>query len=251
MRDIERSLADLAAHVDYPPAPDLAPRVAARVRAAPARRGPARARLVAAAALVLVVAAAAVALPPAREAIADFLGLGGVRIRTGEPVPAPSPARLELGEPMSLAAAQQRVDFDVAVPDALGSEPEVFYDEVVPGGQVALLYAPAEGLPAAPGTNAGALITQFEGRAEPDLVKKSTGGSPETTITPVQVNGSDGLFLAGRPHVIAYVAPDGSVREETVRLAGNVLLWSRDGVTYRIESLLDLRASLRIARSLR
>lgn len=259
--DLERSLADLAAHIEYPPSRDLAPRVRARLEQGPARRVRLRAdrrpwlgarhRLVPAAAAVLVLVVALVAIPPAREAVADFLGLGGVRISTVAPIPTPSATSLELGSRISLPEAQAMVEFDVLVPQALVAAPEVFYDPLVPGGQVALLYPPTEGLPPAPGTNAGALITQFEGRTERDVAKKVTGGAEGTSIVPVEVNGADGLFLEGQPHFISYITPDGLVREETVRLAGNVLLWAQEGVTFRIESQLDLPGALRIARSLR
>jgi hypothetical protein len=59
-----------------------------------------------------------------------------------------------------------------------------------------------------------------------------------------------GYWLTGAPHVISYVDADGVVVDETVRLAGNVLLWEQDGVTFRIESLLSRAEALEIASSL-
>jgi len=121
----------------------------------------------------------------------------------------------------------------------------------VTGGQVALAYEATADLPAAPGTNLGALITQFpDAEVEAAALKKVTGSQSGTTFEPVVVGDEQGFWVSGKPHVIAYLEPDGDVRNETVRLAGNVLLWESDGVTYRIESRLSKTEALRIAESL-
>ena len=43
---------------------------------------------------------------------------------------------------------------------------------------------------------------------------------------------------------------EGEIVEDSARLTGNVLLWEAEGVTYRLESSLDLELSLAIAESL-
>ena len=84
MIDLERALADLADHLDYPPtgtdAGDRAEALRARLLA-PDRSSRVRALLVAAA-VVLIVAAGIVAVAPARHAVADWLGIGAVEVRS-------------------------------------------------------------------------------------------------------------------------------------------------------------------------
>ena len=259
MRDLEQALVELGAHVAYPPEPDLARAVRTRLvapdgagRSASWRRHPRwRAAVVALAALVAVSSAVLTALPDLRSAVADWLGIDGVRITTGGPTPTPAGGSLDLGAPVTLDEARARVPFEVAVPGALGEPDQVFVDELVPGGQVALLYLAREGLPATPGTETGALVTQFQGSLEDPVVKKVIAGEPGTEIRPVRVGGSPGYWISGEPHFISYVGPNGEPREDTVRLVGNVLLWARDGVTSRIESALSMREALAIAESMR
>lgn len=265
--DLERSLKELAAEIDYPPEPNLARSVRARIEATP-RRGAAAAAggsllplrrlrprwgtaLVAAAVVLLTATVSLVALPGVRSAVADWLGLGGVRIETGGPTPAPIGDSLDLGEATSLEAVRARVDFDVVLPGALDGPDEVFFDDLVPGGQVALVYRERRSLPATPDSDIGALITQFQGSLDEPVVKKVISGEPGTTVVPVRVHGSSGYWISGEPHFISYLDANGQPREETVRLVGNVLLWEQDGVTLRIESALSKRGALAIAESMR
>src|SRR5207245_1048212 len=102
---------------------------------------------------VIAVAAAAVlatgalaASPGARQAVANFLGLRGIRITivpSLPPVPSPSlGSGLSLGDPMTLAQAQARVPFRIAVPPPprLGTPDEVYVLETSSGAEVSLLY---------------------------------------------------------------------------------------------------------------
>jgi hypothetical protein len=50
---------------------------------------------------------------------------------------------------------------------------------------------------------------------------------------------------------VAVADPDGTIVPDTVRLAGNVLIWQRGSLTIRLESALPLRTALRIARTVR
>lgn len=258
MNDLERSLEELSTHIVYPPEPDVARSVRARIEAAPRSRGAAprvswprwRPALVAATVALVVGAVSLVALPGVRSAVAEWLGLGGVRIQTGGPPPTPAGGPLDLGEATTLATARSRVDFDVTLPVALGGPDEVFVDELVPGGQVALVYRARQDLPATPDSEIGALITQFPGSLEGPVMKKVIVSEPRTRLTPVRVDGSPGYWISGRPHFVSYVGPDGQPREETVRLVGNVLLWEQDGVTFRIESALSRQEALLIAESM-
>jgi hypothetical protein len=73
------------------------------------------------------------------------------------------------------------------------------------------------------------------------LIKKFASGTVEwVEVAP----GVQGLWIAGAPHVVFF--PDTSPR-----LAGNVLVWERGGVTFRLEGPgLDQPGALRVAREL-
>ena len=101
--DLEGALADLAAAIEFPPTPDLAAAVTARLDRAPAAAPSAlpapaaRARrwlgglagwrrlAVAGMAAVLLAAAVLVASPGTREAVARRLGLRGIGVEIGPP----------------------------------------------------------------------------------------------------------------------------------------------------------------------
>src|SRR5215207_8724407 len=135
--DLERALADLAASLEFPPTPDLAAAVTARLEQAPAP-APARRRwwpaglagwrrlAVAGLAAVLLAAAVLVASPGTREAVARRLGLRGIGVQIGGPPPPTATttpgARLDLGlgQRVTLEEARGRVDFPVLVPTAPG-----------------------------------------------------------------------------------------------------------------------------------
>ncbi len=95
----------------------------------------------------------------------------------------------------------------------------------------------------------GLLLGQFEGRLRPDLIKKITAGA--TRLRGADVGGLPAYWLSGAPHTFLYVDENGRIAEDNARLAGNVLLWERNGVTYRLESELSLEAAVAIAESLR
>jgi hypothetical protein len=109
-RELDRALFELAAHVAYPPTPDIASAVRLRLANQPAARprpfagllsGVRRAwdalhpvqQRVAVALVVLVAAASTIvaASPEARTAIAERLGLRGVQIQQGPALPPPTP----------------------------------------------------------------------------------------------------------------------------------------------------------------
>ena len=53
------------------------------------------------------------------------------------------------------------------------------------------------------------------------------------------------------PHAIAFIDRAGNFVTDTLRRSGPVLLWERDGVTYRIEGLDSLDDAQAVAGSLR
>jgi hypothetical protein len=246
MTNLERALGALRDDVAWPPTPDLASAVAARVAAE--RRPRSRRRVwpltrsrpatVAVAALLaaVVLAATLAAAPGVRARIADWLGIGAVRIERVERLPDVAPGRgLGLGERTTLAAARRVAGVPVPTIAALGAPDAVYVDRAHPGTGVSLVYRARPGLPAAT-SGVGALLTVLPD-GDVGVIKKLAG--PGTSVTSVDVNGARGVFVAGEPHVV--MPPN--------RLAGNTLLWVRGGTTYRLETALGRAAALRLART--
>jgi hypothetical protein len=271
--DLEAALRDLGAHLDLPPTPDLAAAVATRLREAPApapgaaRRGwrerlprpPAWRRLaLAGLAAVLLAAAVLVVSPGTREAVARRLGLRGIDIRIGGERPSPTVTtrpgeRLELGlgERVSLEEARRRVAFPVLVPAAAGFQrPDAVYvnsDQPL-GGRVDLVFRARPGLPASPYTDAGLLVTQFQATLTPDFIKKVVAGG---LVEEVQVAGQPGYWFSGEPHFFTFRDRAGELNDESIRLAGNTLVWQAGALTLRLEGQLSRQEAIRIAESMR
>ena len=243
MSDLERDLERLGRSLDYPDASGLPEAVTARLRAEPVpvrRRRPLRRA---------VLLAAVVALAVAGAAVAARFALRGVFIAPS-PTPAPAPlappeAGLGLGRAVTIAEARDAVAFPVRMPERLGTPGGVFLRE----GRVTATFEPRNGLPADPRIGLGALFTQFRADLNEDFLLAKL---PETgtVVERVSVGGAQGFWLEGAPHAVYYVGEDGEVIEDTVRLAGNVLLWERDGVTYRLEANLPREEAIAIATSL-
>jgi hypothetical protein len=184
-----------AVEIAWPDTPAL------RVDLAPRRRR----RLLLAVAVVLVAVAAAFGVPESRGAILRFLGFGSVRIELVQELPNAQerPLSAGLGPVVSRSQLKQRV----LLPPLTRMPPlHRSYDVV-------------------------SLV--FEYRGEPVLLSEVPGADPmvlkkvaaeATRIVPV----GHGLWLTGARHVFLFPgAPP--------RLAGNVLLWQRDGLTLRLE----------------
>lgn len=256
--DLIAALADLGRHLDLPGGPDPVVAAIARIRAGadarpagrraaatpvrPRRIRPALA-LAAAAAVVLVALVAAVALPASRTALARLLGVGAVRVTTGEVDVESMASTLDLGTPLP-------------VDDALDLAGDAFPDPPVPGlgdpvlafrdgrvGVVTLVWPAGGDLPdvAGPGsdrpTGAGLIVTAIPGDEDGPLVEKTVGG--ETTVTAVSVAGHRAYWITGSPHA---VDTGGGPRR-----AGDTLVWVDGGHTYRMESALGLDGSLALA----
>jgi hypothetical protein len=252
MSDLERDLQALAVELAYPPTPDLAPGVRARLEIAPLRRRPAlrRVAVAVAVALLLLAAGAVAAVPGIRHSVKDWLGLGSVRIERVPKLPAlpPSPGRgLSLGRPTTLAAARSQVAFPIVAPAR--APDEIYVAGSPPGGEVTFVYRPRRSLPPAPGTNTGMLITEFRGRQPRAYIGKSLG--PGTTAEQVTLRGGHGVWISGSPHQFAYVDARGRAREQFLRLAGNTLLWRRGSLLLRLEADVSKSTALRVANSLR
>lgn len=222
MPELDVALRELGRQVEFPPTPDLASAIRGRLERPRRWRRP-----VAIALAVLVVAIGAVlAVPPARTAILDWLGLRGVSIVRVDELPPTAPiGPLELGRRVTLEEAP----LWTLVPD---DEPDsVFVDD----GTVSLLWGTPE--------DVRLLLTEFRGEA---FIEKLI--EPDVEVEPVSVNGRAGAWLE-QPHVVLFRDQRGRLRDNEGRLAGKTLLWEHGEVTLRLEGDLSKAEALRIARS--
>jgi hypothetical protein len=241
---IEASLASLAKEIDWPEGQDLAPGVASRMKS---RSAPSRKRL--AVGLAVLVAMLFLLSAPGQQAVAWLLRVSGIRIELSETaVPTLPPTTLVGGVETTLEEAEGAVGFDLERPENLPPPDSVQLLSWDGGQQVAMVWGESPGLPEVFDTGIGLLLIQFEARVDQQLLLKEA--SEATQIRPVRVNGAVGYFLSGAPHTVFFENEDGFIAHDEIRLAGNVLVWMSDGVTYRIESALGMEESVQVAESL-
>jgi hypothetical protein len=240
MPELERALRHLGGMVEFPPEPDLASGVRRRLGESPARRWAPR-RLVAVALAVIVLAVgAAMAVPSARTAVLEWLGIRGVQVTRVDELPEVSLlSDSGLGDPVTLAEARRRAP-GLVEPHLknLSAPDEVYFSAEVPGGQVTFLWGTKD--------EARLLMTQSPGEV---FAEKMLG--PRTEAEGADVDGRSGVWFSGDVHYFVYRDRRGTVREETARLAGNTLLWEYGDLTVRLEGELSKSAALEIARSVR
>lgn len=245
-QDIEYRLAELAGDIDWPGA-DVAGGVQQRILAQPSTAPrPSVGWKAAVAALAAFVVMLAV--PAGRQAIADLLGVAGIEITSTDQTPGTDSIRLDLGESVSQQEAAERTSFPLTLP-ALAEigRPDTIY---VQDGPPIVVHATWDGpgLPEIAGTGIGLLLTQFESRTEQTVFSKELSDSTSVEVT--AVGDEPAQWIEGAPHQLTYRTVDGTQTREVSRLAANVLFWERNGITYRLESGLDLQPTLRIAQAL-
>jgi hypothetical protein len=247
---LEAALRSTAAAIDVPPTPAIATAMRPRLAAPPprARRRLMPALAVAGACLVAFLAVLTFS-PAAREAVADFFGIGGIRIVFGEPDGPPLDFDIELGEQVSADAAQVLVDFPVRTlqdPD-LGAPDGYFHSTPPPGGAITTVYEASRDLPEVGNSGIGLLLTQFRGSPDQDYFKKLF--HLEEPIEFVTVEGEDGVWI-GNVHELQYFDRDGELQVENARLSSPALIWESGGVTYRLESNLTRDEAITYANSI-
>lgn len=238
MSALERELQSLAALVEVPSTPDLVAAVASRL-AGTRRRRSLRPLAVALTVLVLVAALAVALSPSARSSFLEIFHLRGATVERLDRLPVvPVTGELDLGERIGLAEAERRAGPLLRL-DAhdLGDPDEVW----IRRGAVTMVYGGKRGLEL--------LFTQFPGFLEEGFVKKA--GGLGTRIDRVVVGSAPGLWLEGDPHFFMYRDQHGSIRSEPAYLAGNTLVWERDGRLLRLEGGLAKAQALEIARTTR
>ena len=242
-RSIEEALRDLSDGIEWPTPVDFT----ARLRLEP-RRPTLRPRVAWAVALVGL-ALAVLLVPPARQAVANLLEVAGIHIEFGDAPDLPVPTDLAPGVQVDLESAQGVVDFPIRAPSVLGPPTAVHLLQWELGTQVFLAWEASSRLPEVGESGTGLLLAEFRADLDEDFFNKIISGG--TTVDTVNLDGGQAFWLAGAPHVFMFeTGRTDRVADET-RLTGNVLIWERAGITYRLESNLDLEGTMLIAESLR
>ncbi len=240
-------LQEFARSLPYPPTPDIAARVTARLDTPAGTQRPAWRTLAAAAVVAMVVFAAAMAVSrDVRDAVADFLGLAveGERIeRLPTPAggvgatPLPTPVELEqIAREVTFAEAERLARFPLATqPDR---QPESIYLLEPAGAPVVVIlrYADFD-------------LWQFQTNGSPGLGKGIVDG---TVVRETTVSGHRAYWIQGAERLVWFVNDEGTPIAGTQRtVLAPTLLW-HDGLRYlRIEGISDEAAAVAIAEQMR
>jgi hypothetical protein len=185
--------------------------------------------------------------PGAREAVADLFAAAGIRISlTNDPAPSAG-ADLNLGSPIELVDVTRAVDFVVRLPTStdIGAPDGVYLSN---DGEVTMVWAHGQTLPAAGDTDTGLLLAQRQTDAPRHIGDKAIGRGTEVHV--LEVEGHDAVWVEGAPHTLTLLDSNDNPVEETTRLAANVLLWEANGVNHRLETTGDLEGALAIVETL-
>lgn len=245
-----------AHHLAWPDTPDISGAVSRRIRTAeapPRRIGsnlwlPSRRRtaLVVVAAALLMLAGAALAARLVFE-----LGAVTVEVLPGRPTAPPTNATgpEDLGRAVTLAEASRIAGFPASLPSALGPPDRTWVDHTRIGfgsgdvaRRIALSWRPSTRLPVITGTDTGAVLMQFEGEWEvaSKLLYSETNDYGEAIV--------DGLpaFWTSGEHELMLRSVDRPIR---VLVTGNVLIWQRGDITFRLETALERTDAIALAES--
>jgi hypothetical protein len=237
---LQELIKTLARQHEYPPTPDVAGEVLDRMSRPRGglTRIPTKARLATVlAALVLVV----MAVPPVRAAVFEPIWVGAVRLLSGESGPAPGatpiPQLSGLAGATSLEEARASVGFVIPTPPDWPTPDYVFLQDLEGVPAVVLVWLDERD------PENIELSLHLIGSSEIPLIEKLNIRYLEET----EVDGWPAVWIEG-PHVYQH-SSGGTTFERLVE--GNVLLWTDEGVTYRLETTHSQAEALAIAESLR
>ncbi len=219
----EDRITDIAKHFPYPP-------MSLKKTISPVRLPMVLARNITA--IVLVVGLVAIAIPDIRAAILDALQIGNVTIYLDSLGADNEPLRLGdvVGE-TDLETAQTMLKFDIVVP--VDDSPDRVY--VQNEDMVIMVWLNGETIEKVLYQTRGLDWGTFKGIA--------------SDVTPVEVAGYYAVWV-NVPHVVQFVYQEIIQEELTYFIDGNVLIWERDRITYRLETHLEMEDAIEYADSL-
>jgi hypothetical protein len=229
----------------YPPVPSLVPAVLSRLQTErPARAWPAfpRTLLWSRRRLLAAIAIGILGLLALAFGARFVLGAAEIRVQPGT-TPSGSPlAPGGLGEPVSVEAVSSATGFELSLPP--GAPPDEAYVVEFDQGQAALLAWDANRrYPSLPGTPWGLVLMEIE--SDDEVVVKDVNAFED--LLDVEVGGRPAVWI-GVPHRLTVIT---SLGEESFAVRGNVLIWTEDGITFRLETSLPRRAAIDLAESIR
>lgn len=229
MSELERELRALGGAIAYPPTPDLGATVSRALTSR--RRWPWRAWATVAVALVALAIGVTLAVPPARTAVFRFFHIGAVHVRFVDRLPQVEEQKVV---PPGERVSANQSPFPLLRSPLLGPPDAVYTD----GATLTQVF----GKPGA----ARLFIMQIPYAApSPEIVKKvATVSGTRTSFVTVAGASEPGLWIEGERHIVRLPG-------WPARLAGNTLVWVRDGATVRVEGSLSREQAVRIASSLR
>lgn len=172
---------------------------------------------------------------------------GSITVHRGSPPKSVTGTRLGLGE--AVAADSARLPTGVLLPSVPGArrQPTYWLDRRAQS-QVSITFPPEPGLPAVDRSRVGLLIQEFRGDGIETIRKFVT---TSTNSQAIRIDGAEAVVLTGGRHTLFYLDRRGHYVVSTGRLAGNTLIFQRDGLTIRVEGELSARRLIQIARSFR
>ena len=255
-------------HLPYPPTPDVTEKVMARVANERSRGAMRPLQPLWIASLLLALLLGLWAVPPVRAALLEFLQIGNVRIWLVEPTPTPplptpvltpgaslfnvfprntprpTPTPLyslaNLAGKTTLAEAAAKTGFPIPLPTYppdLGAPDAVHFQEMR-GPLVVLVWMK----PDQPDEAAFSLHIFQNG-----LLAEKMNPSVVMTTT---VNGNAAAWTNG-PYLLTYKVGNTLDWQINYLVSGQVLIWAENGLTYRLESNLDMAETVRMAESLK
>lgn len=245
---LESGLTQAASAFPYPPTPDIAGQLIARLNQPRLVLQRQRTRWGGAILVgVVILLSLLLSVPPVRAALLDFLQIGAVRIwfvepsLTSTPIAPPTATSrmpvLNVAGETTLAEAQLRVKFPIhlpTIPPDLGP-PDKVYLQDLDGAAVILVWLDH--------SYPGQVRMSLHLLISPTTVRKMVDPSQ---VTPTRVHNRPAVWTDG-PYLLT--ARNG--RWTTTRLLqGHTLIWQAGAITYRLESSLTLPEAVRVAESL-
>jgi hypothetical protein len=245
---LEKRLQQAVKMMVYPPTPDLSGKVRRRIE----HRNPPYLLILRAAGFALaILVLAVVAIPSSRAVLADYLRVGVVRIlpRSSEVSASPVDESGTLNAPTdfpnqlrglvgrtSLDEARMAVKFPILLPSFppdLGEPEDVYLQTEIP--MVVLVWRdPDDSLKVRLSLYEIAFDAVIVSKIEPEIVEET------------RVGDSFALWAKG-PYLLQLTNGSYELRR---LVEGHTLVWEMDGITYRLETDLNLEEAIKIAESL-
>jgi len=170
------------------------------------------------------------------------LGAAEVRVQPGLTPSGPPVGPGELGEPISVEEVSTAVGFELELPAGPGPD-EAYVVSRTGLDDVALLaWTASLRYPALPDTPWGLVLIELIG--DEDFLVKDVNRFEDLRTVRV---GDRRAFWIDAPHEVTLIAANGP---ETFAVRGNVLIWTRGGITFRLETSLPLRQSIALAETI-